>query len=132
MDYFFFGSLRDTGVLSAVIGCADSERLPPRIRLEPGTLVNYRAHRVVDEDYPLLVPFEDAAVPGLIVGGMTECEIDRIRFFEDAHYAPSKVTIQLADGRLSRSCLAFLSFDQSEDSGVPWNYDNWPVRDRRI
>ena len=81
MRLCFFCSLMNRDLLCRVVGhdCAALSFAPARL---PG----YQTNRVKDEDYPVLVQSAQGSVTGVVVEGLDQDDIDRIRFFEDDEY----------------------------------------------
>ena len=50
MDFFFYGSLRDIGVLNAVIGRPPASGLASYLTSEKGWLKGFRANRIEGEN----------------------------------------------------------------------------------
>jgi hypothetical protein len=124
MRFFFFGLLRDTEVLELVTGRpwdADgftSARLP-----------GARAVRLRGETFPIVVAAPNAGVPGVIVEGLTESDLDRIRFFESVEYAASTVEVELqAGGRIEAQ--AFAATFRAVHDEEPWSFEDWCLRDK--
>lgn len=117
-------------VLSAVVG-GQADGVPgSHLSFEEGWLDGYCINRVRDEHYPLLVPNQENRVPGLVVRGLKDEEVERIRFFEEAFYEPAQLPISTERGETI--CHVFLSDDTGEDSGEPWSFESWDERSRRV
>lgn len=125
MQLFFFGSLTDRELLKLVLGhdCAACDFRPAR-------LSGFATNRVKDESYPVLVPAPGLTIAGQIVGGISEADIERIRFFEDDEYSLETVPVEAEAG--PEDCLVCLPRKPGDDSGEPWHPENWSAEEREI
>jgi hypothetical protein len=124
MRFFFFGLLRDPEVLELVTG----RRWPvadfPTARLEGARLVRLR-----EENFPILVSAPDAAVPGIVAEGLTESDLDRIRFFESVEYEAATVEVVLRSGARIE-VRAFATTTRAAHDEQPWRFEDWVVHDK--
>ena len=118
------------GVLSAVLGGQADGVLGDHLTFQKGRLAGYRVNRVRDEDYPLLVPNAEGQATGLVVRGLKDSEIARIRFFEETFYEPEELSVITDDGEAK--CYVFISQDTGEDSGESWSFADWDAKSRRV
>ena len=125
MKLFFFGSLTDRELLRIVLG-HDGAALV----FQQALLAGYRTHRMVDDRYPILVPASSDAVPGLVVGGLHETDIARIRFYEEDEYSLEPIAVETTRGQ--ETCLACLAIDPSLDSGERWFPNSWTAEEREL
>ena len=58
-------------------------------------LENHRRHRVIDADYPAILPESDGTVRGSLVEGMTEGDCWRLDIFEGDQYTRQKVKVKV-------------------------------------
>ncbi len=115
---FFYGTLRDPAMLEAVLGRA----VDPGA-LEPAAAEDHVARRLVDEDYPMLVPAPGRRAEGVLLAGATEADIDRIAFFEEAEYALAPITVATARGPAEALC--FRGTDKPKAATAEWDFDAW-------
>ncbi len=124
MRFFFFGLLRDADVLERVTG-----RLWTADRFTGARLAGARLVRLRGETFPMLVAAPGVWVPGVVVEGLTESDLDRIRFFESVEYQPAMVEVELqVGGRVeARAFAATLRAVHDEE---PWSFEIWRRRDK--
>ncbi len=118
MDLFFFGTLRDTDLLEAVLG-GPADRLE---RVE-ARLPDVSIQRAADYDFPLLVSSPGGEADGILVSGLSPDDIDRIRFFEDYEYE-LRPTAVLVEGE-ARAAYVFSATSDLPSSGEPWTLAGW-------
>lgn len=115
---FFYGSLRDPEMLALVLG----HPVEPS-RLEPAVAENHATLRLIDEDYPLLAPAPGRRAAGVLLYGLTEAELDRIRFFEEEEYALAPITVRTARGPVEALHLGGTAKPRA--SSVDWDFAAW-------
>jgi hypothetical protein len=124
MRFFFFGLLRDADVLERVTGrpwAAD--------RFTGARLADTRLVRLRGETFPMLVAAPGVWVPGVLVEGLIESDLDRIRFFESVEYQPCTVEVELQVGGWVEA-RAFAATLRAVHDQEPWSFDTWRLRDR--
>ena len=67
------------------------------LRIQPAVLHEYCRHKVIDCDYPAIIPSANDSVRGAYVHGLTDADIRRLDIFEGSEYARRKVEVQLLD-----------------------------------
>ena len=119
MAYFFFGTMRDRDVLDLVIGrpIADAD-------VAPATLAGFRLVRVVDESYPGLATMPAGRAGGLLVGGFSSRDLERLAWFEGAEYGPQPVEVTLGDGRRVTATM-HLPNETLDVYDESWNFERW-------
>jgi len=123
--FFFYGTLLDHDVMALVIG----RRLPPSAFV-PATLKGHVRRRAKGVSYPIVLRAPGSEVEGVIVGGLTKRDVERLAAFEGPRYriAPLKVT---ADGVLRTVSV----FEPKEESFKPvdgaWDLALWQGRYKR-
>ncbi len=122
MRFFFFGLLRDVDLLELVIG-----RPAPGQPFPLAWHADARLVRLRDETFPMLVRAPGAWVPGVIVEGLVEADLERINFFESVEYEPSTVEVELCEGGRTEA-LAFAATERTAHEGEEWRYEDWLVR----
>lgn len=123
-DYFFYGSLMDTDVLSAVTG----ERIPPG-RLIPARLAGYERLSARYNVFAVIVEYPGADVAGFLVRGIDAAAARRLARYEGPDYVLAKRSVMTAEGRVE--ALVFLSSRPGRSSGKPWDFDAWRRRHKR-
>ncbi|MCC7016948.1 MAG: gamma-glutamylcyclotransferase [Rhodospirillales bacterium] len=123
-DYFFYGSLMDVDILSAVAG----ERIPPA-RLIAARLSGYERLRARHGVFPLIVEDLGAEVEGVLVTGLSSTAVRRLTRYEGRGYMAAKRPVTTADG----SCQAyvFIPVRPGRTSGKPWDFETWRRRHKR-
>jgi Gamma-glutamyl cyclotransferase, AIG2-like len=125
MRFFFYGTLLDHDVMALVIG----RRLPPSAFV-PATLKGHVRRRARGVSYPILVREPGGEVEGMVVGGLTGRDIERLSAYEGPRYriAPLKVRI---GGRLTTVSV----FEPVENRFQPvdgaWTLALWQGRHKR-
>lgn len=123
---FFYGTLRDMGVLSAVLG-----RDPGTVSMRRATLPGYRTSAVRGQDFPFAEAAKDASAEGLLVSGLGQDDIDRLIYYEGSYlYDLVEVTVD-CDGSPERAEV-FLSDHQGWTPEGLWSLSAWQARDRGL
>ncbi|MCA8869291.1 MAG: gamma-glutamylcyclotransferase [Rhodobacteraceae bacterium] len=123
---FFYGTLRDMGVLSAVLG-RDSAAISMRKAVLPG----YRASAVRGQDFPFAVAAKGATAEGLLVSGLGQDDIDRLIYYEGS-YLYDLVEVQVdCDGKPERAEV-FLSDHQGWTPEGLWSLPAWQAKDQGL
>jgi hypothetical protein len=123
--FFFYGTLLDHDVMALVIG----RRLPPSAFM-PATLKGHVRRRAKGVSYPILVREPGGEVEGVVVGGLTRRDVERLSAYEGPRYriAPLKVRV---DGSLKMVSV----FEPVEHRFQPvdgaWNLALWQGRHKR-
>jgi len=88
--FFLYGTLLDHDVMALVIG----RRLPPSAFV-PARLKGHVRRRAKGVSYPILQRDPGGEVEGVVVGGLTKRDVERLSAYEGPRYriAPLKVTI---------------------------------------
>lgn len=123
---FFYGSLRDPELLSAVLG-----RPVAAGDLAPARLPDHAIRRVRGESFPCVVAAPGEAAEGALVRDLTEAEVARVAFFEDeAEYELRPLPVTLADGGTLEALVCFPR-GRTEPDG-PWRLDDWTGAERDL
>ncbi len=124
MRFFFFGLLRDADVLERVTGrpwAAD--------RFTGARLADTRLVRLRGETFPMLVAAPGVWVPGVLVEGLIESDLDRIGFFESVEYRPCTVEVELQVGAWVEA-RAYATTLRAVHDQEPWSFEVWRRRDK--
>ena len=124
-NYFFYGTLRSISVLEKVIGKTSNH-----LDIIPAFAPKSELRLVIDENFPVII-FGDnyMGVDGIVVSGLTDDDIARIRFFEDVEFAPKIMSVE-TDGKHSEA--KYFSQKGVEPSMDPWFYDEWKEKDEAL
>lgn len=119
LPLFVFGTLRDADVLEVVLGYAmnEADRVPARLR-------GFRIARLPDESYPVLVASHGESAEGVLLRGLSEADLDRIAFFENAEYEFERCRAELADGREMDAIVCSEGVTQSGPR-AHWSLELW-------
>ena len=125
-DYFFYGSLMDPDVLSAVAG----ELIAPA-RLLPARLPGFARLHARNSVYALIVvaPDEAEGVEGVLVQGLSAAAVRRLARFEGAAYMAMKRPVVTATGQ--REAFVFISTRPGRASSKAWDFESWRRRHKR-
>lgn len=123
-DYFFYGSLMDADVLSAVTG----ERIPSA-RLVPARLSGYERLSARHDVFPLIVEDPVAEVEGVLVTGLSSTAVRRLARYEGSGYVAAKRRVISAKGPCD--AYVFISIRPGRSSGKPWDFESWRRRHKR-
>ncbi len=115
---FFYGSLRAPSLLEVVLG-----RPVDPAHLEPARAIGFATLRLATEAYPMLLPAEKREAEGVIFHGPTAADVARLRFFEEAEYALSPITVVTGRGPVETSY--FRGTEKPVASMIEWDYGAW-------
>ena len=121
MRYFFYGTLMDADILSAVIG-----RAVAAATLIPAELRGFRRVGVEGAAYPILVPQVNGRVDGVVFDGLSPAEIGRLDRYEGPNYRTGEQPVRLGDGRRV-TARVYLPTDRIRPSLVDWSLADWRV-----
>ena len=121
MRFFFFGLLSDLDIFELVIDRAAPGRPFPRAHLADHRLVRLRR-----ETFPMLVSAPGAHVPGVIVDGLSEADVERILFFESVEYEPRPIAVHA--GELRVEAHAFATTARAVPDQEVWTFEDWQRR----
>ncbi len=68
-------------------------------------------------------------MPGVLVEGLTESDLDRIRFFESVEYQPATVEVELQVGERVEA-RAFATTPRAVYDEEPWSFEDWSLHDK--
>ncbi len=124
MRFFFYGLLRDAEVLEVVTGRPWTADRFTGARLAGARLVCLRG-----ETFPMLVAAPGDWVPGVLVEGLIESDLDRIGFFESVEYRPATVEVEVSGGAFVEA-RAFATTARAVHDEAPWSFEDWSRRDK--
>ncbi|MEL6677194.1 MAG: NUDIX domain-containing protein [Pseudomonadota bacterium] len=119
LTLFFYGSLCDAEVRGLVLGPEAAGTTSCRAVLHDHVL-----RPVVGEDYPTVVPQAGSEAPGLVVEGLSEEALRRLRYFEDdGDFHLRAVEVVTDAGPVSAQ--VFENHRQTADPDVVWTLSAW-------
>lgn len=119
MPLFVFGSLRDSEVREVVLG-----RDAADIHALSAWLPGFRAVRLPDESYPVLMTAPGSSVVGELLSGLSAADFERIAFFENQEYRFEHCTVLLKDGA-RREALVCAEDQVEPGAREPWELESW-------
>ncbi|MEM8626199.1 MAG: NUDIX domain-containing protein [Pseudomonadota bacterium] len=122
---FFFGTLRDHGLLEVVIG-----RSLEAGDLIPGCVKDAMPWQVKDEAYPILQPREGAVAEGVLFHPRSEDEIAALSFYEEAEYALFPIEVRVDGGVVD--ARYFGATEHVEPGNGAWDFEAWLASDRAV
>jgi hypothetical protein len=124
LDCFFYGVLTDRDVLAAVIG-----RRVAACRIRAASLDGFRRVYVQGASYPMLVAAAGRRVDGVLVGGLSASDIERLSAFEGGGYAMAEAWVAVAPRRRLRARV-FMPRAAVKPSAREWTPEDWRRRHR--
>ena len=116
---FAFGTLMDPDVLALVRGVPLDD-----LRTEAARVDDRARRRVVDDHYPVLVEMPGERVEGLLIHGLDDHAIERIRFFEGEEFALAPILVRDARGA-EVDAVHFADTGRKAVADVPWSLEGW-------
>lgn len=118
MDLFTYGTLQFDEVWRRVVG-----------RDFPSTAAEARgfaAYRVVDADYPGMIPRAGATTPGTLYRGVDDVSLARLDMFEGDQYQRLRIEVVANEGQ-SIDCQAYVIPASKVDvlTGEPWSRESF-------
>jgi len=123
--FFFYGTLLDPDVMALVIG----RRLPPSAFV-PAILPGHARRRAKGATYPVVVRDVADQVSGVVVGGLTSCDVARLTVYEGPGYRIARLKV-LVGGKLATVSVFEPIVARLQPSTSPWNYALWKGRHKR-
>jgi hypothetical protein len=124
--FFFYGTLMDRDLLSAVLG----RRVWPHV-LAPAVLRGYRRRSVLGASYPIVQQQRDASIRGVILDRVGTVQQARLSAYEGDGY---EMVQALAEPPLRRCRRVFLFAPRRGAyvvSNRPWTFVGWGLRHKR-
>lgn len=118
---FFFGTLMDRDVLTAVLGreVADGD-------VRPAVLDGWRRAGVAGRSYPMLVRHPAGRVEGLLVDGLDGDDRERLERYEGPEYRVAALTVRADGGDVPAG--VFLCRPEVEAGRREWRLEDWRRR----
>jgi hypothetical protein len=111
---FVYGSLRNAAVRALVLGRPDA--VPP----VPVVLRQHCVLQAVDKEYPVLRAVDDGDAEGVLIGGLTPNDLERLDYWEDGEYGLATMVVHNADG-FPHDALVYAT-SVHESTGLPWSF----------
>ena len=124
--FFFYGTLMDRDMLSAVL----VRRVWPR-SLVPAVLRGHRRKGVCGANYPVVLRQRRASVDGIILDRVGTVEEDRLSAYEGDGYDLVPALAELPRGRCKRAFLFAPRRGAYVVSNRPWSFASWRLRHKR-
>lgn len=125
MRYFFYGTLMDADVLSAVTG-----RRFRRHHLVPAWLHDWRCVAVPKAPYPAVVPVRGRTCDGVVIDGVDRRMARRLATYEGPLYREGEVEIETVRGERLAAAV-FLPRPSLAVAPLDWSFDAWRKRHKR-
>lgn len=117
---FVYGTLRHVPLLAVVVG-----RPVDSLDLTAAVLTDHQVYEVLGHDFPFLTAGGTGA-PGLLIGGLSDVEIQRLRFYEGGFdYDLTNVSVQV--GADQHATQVFMSDSPLWKTGGAWSLQDWVV-----
>jgi len=122
MRFFFYGTLMDVDLLSAVIG----RRVPPTA-LKPALLRGFRRLAPNAFPYPIVISDKSGSVKGVIIDGITPNEQKRLIAYEGAGYEMVRVTVQTGTRQVKAYFFSGVTGEYPQTKKF-WSLKEWRKR----
>jgi hypothetical protein len=123
--FFFFGSLRDPDILSAVLG-----RDLAGLTVKPARLPDHKIERAAGYSFPMLTPKPGANALGSLTWGLTPEDEARIAYFEDSEYACTTIDVACDGGLVAAQ--VYVASAKLASSGENWDLAQFQAQDRPL
>jgi Gamma-glutamyl cyclotransferase, AIG2-like len=118
--FFFYGTLMDCDLLSRVLG----RPIAPS-KLVPAVLRGYSRSAVQGLPYPVVLREPTASVNGVVLGGITAAQCNRLRRYEGENYFLMRGVAEFGQ-EPARSVLLFVPQPGAfVATGEPWSLMRW-------
>ena len=124
---FFFGSLRDKGLLEIVLGrpVLDSA-------LRPAQAEGFAALELGHEAYPYLAERAGATAVGMVALGLDADDLARLEYFEEAEYGLAPIRVETADGPVDAQYFRAAEKIDGKTLDQPWSFEDWLTQEKPI
>jgi ADP-ribose diphosphatase len=123
---FFYGTLRDPAVLTAVLG-----RPSDQISIRSATLPDYEICAVKGREFPFARAAKGGVAEGVLVSGLSEEDVARLEFYEGAYlFDLVEVTVE-TDGKPAKAEL-FVTAHHGWQADGPWSLERWIAWDQGV
>lgn len=119
-DLFFYGTLRHLPLLEIVLG-----RGADTLDAEPAALAGHAVFSVTGEPFPTIVATPGASARGLLVRGLDDADVARLRYYEGGFdYDLLPVRVERESGGDAAAQVFFPAPGQSP-TGLLWDFAGW-------
>ncbi len=119
-DLFFYGTLRHLPLLEIVLG-----RGADLLDAVPGVLPDHAVSWVRDQPFPIIHARPGAAAPGLLLRGLSDADVARLRFYEGGFdYDLRQMDLRLEAGQGARAQV-FFPAPERWPLGAAWALADW-------
>jgi hypothetical protein len=125
MRFFFYGTLLDRDIMALVIG----RRLPPSAFVA-AKLEGHVRRRARGVSYPILVRAPGGEVDGMVVGGLTARDVERLSAYEGPRYRIAALKVRMSGGLRTVSVFEPLESGFQPVAGA-WSLSLWQGRYKR-
>jgi hypothetical protein len=125
LPMFFFGTLMDGDILSAVLG-----RPAAPDTMEPARLAGWRRVFVPGRIYPMLIPHATGIVDGLLVRDLGDNDRNRLDYYEGPEYRVGTLTVRRPDGS-AVPAHTYLCRPAVPAGDAEWRLKTWRLRHKR-
>ncbi len=119
-DLFFYGTLRHLPLLELVLG-----RTASQLDICKASLNGHAVYGVQGQAFPMILKDKDVLADGLLVRGLGDEELNRLRFYEGGFdYDLRTHTIELQDGSMTEASV----FYPESEHWIPdriWSLSDW-------
>ncbi len=119
MNFFFYGTLMDDDVLTAVL-----RRSVSGLARSGAVLPGYRCCRARGASYPVIVTAPDEQTVGMVVGGLTAADASRLAAYEGEGYRSRRCTVRRSDG-VRVAAAVFVPRCRRMATNAPWSLADW-------
>lgn len=122
---FFFGSLRDQALLEVVL-----DRPVQGADILQAFAHDHATMALTGEDYPYLADLPGSRAEGTLVRNLTEADIKRLVYFEEAEYGLEPITATTAKGQ--EQAVYFATTGKLSPQDTPWDFATWQRDSRAV
>ncbi|MFO0998465.1 MAG: gamma-glutamylcyclotransferase family protein [Alphaproteobacteria bacterium] len=120
--FFFYGTLLDAAVQRIVFGRGIAAET-----MRAAVLENFRPARARGVRYPILVSRLGARTEGMLVAGLSDWDVARLVYYEDAGYTMQEVPVRVAPGRTTNAWV-FIPSRRMVALPTDWSLADWQRR----
>ena len=124
---FFFGSLRDQTLLEVVL-----DRKVATADLVQASAPDHAALCLAHEAYPYLAKRPGQAAEGVVVFNLTDIDVARLEYFEEAEYGLAPISVETKDGTVDAQYFAAGEKLGPNTGDRTWDFAGWCRTSRAI
>lgn len=122
---FFFGTLRDEALLSAVLN-----RSMAREDISPAEAPGFATMVMGNEPFPYLTSSAGDTANGIVVRNLTDADMDRLVFFEGSEYALAPIRVVTPEGVLDAQY--FRGTEKIIPGTESWDFTGWQRDEKAV